>query len=360
MPERVLYQGRSFPMPSEGLSKDEATRFIFDGIRTETESTSDIVAWLDHCVKVFANEPYSGEIVVACQALVNLARESSIEGIEPGSEAPGVDELCQTCFECVAQGDIDAADTAIAEAVEKASEIAKRWKDEPQTTLCFNSPMEMTIYALIQDNNDPFSWEEPNIAHAFYMRGVLDYEMGKFDDAERYCLRSLEFNPVNAMALLEAAEAAKQLGHWEDVLRYAQAARKIAWKTYDVSQCHRTMSFALSEMGQYELACAHIVLAEDYYPTELGEREMVWLKHKGVDTASMSLDRALELVGEENMDRIVSEPVAYAADQLLQNIAKREPQGEDDPYLQIQQDILHEVMLWNRKTRNAYYGREDE
>lgn len=272
------------------------------------------------------------------------------EGIDtpvpaPRSKDVDLDELNAKIVSQFRSGDKVAAYENVAVALETANRIVATWMDEPYRIFTVRHPLEFAIIVNSGlPNSDNCQTREPNIAETLYLTGASYYELENFEKALEFLENSLVFNPVSARTWLEIAEAHKKMKQWDKVIEASQVALEYAWLMTEIAHAHRAIAFAFSEQGKFEEAAAHVVLALDYVPKERAALdELDWIAHQGYDITQMSLERAIEICGEEK-GVACSQLVVVSALSLL---------GSELLPFEAKEEIAYLMNSWSRELRSA-------
>ena len=267
-------------------------------------------------------------------------------------KAAYLDNLIETAVLKYQNGDIESAFQDIIEGVPLADEFAAEWKNQGIEALTVRHPIEIAI-AVNMVGPELYTVKIPNVAHAYYLAGSMLYETEHFDEALEMLMISLDYNPFSARTWLEIAETFKRVADWENVVNAAGNALECGWSIIEISHAHRALAFAYGEMGDYERSAAHLILSYDYTPEEpVIKSELLWLGQQGYDIAQMTLDKAIEICGEDS--GIAVTPVVAAAGMtlLLQD-------GITSP---LSQEMDAIISSWSREDRRSVVsgGLDDE
>ena len=163
----------------------------------------------------------------------------------------------------------------------------------------------------------------------------------------------LLYNPVSCGAWLEMCECYKQLGDVDAAEKSALKARELAWRLSDISKAHRSLAWVCGERGEFELAASHLVLAQDYEPTEMGKSELSWIATQGFDPELVTLESALDKVGCEGAGECPAVPEVAAA-----VLAAGLEYANADEEEEFGEDVILNLMLWDRTKRARFHAGE--
>lgn len=120
----------------------------------------------------------------------------------------------------------------------------------------FRNPLEEYIYIHLFNPATKFHKTPFNFSEMLRFNGYVLIELKKVDEAIEILKKAVKYNPVNAEAYFELAEAYKLKKNNDELLNTTRDIIEIATSTSILARCYTNLGFYCIEIGDYKSAVA--------------------------------------------------------------------------------------------------------
>lgn len=139
----------------------------------------------------------------------------------------------------------------------------------------------------------------------YYYYAFLLVEQNRFDEAEEYFKKGLEYNPVSLQLIFELMDLCKKRSDWKNMNKYVQDAFKYAYTPDAMARIYRDLGYYYTEIGKLDISAALYIYSLKYEQTQQAYNELEYLKHMG-QNIEITIDEAHQIVNDENIPLVAN------------------------------------------------------
>ncbi len=244
------------------------------------------LAFLREQMEAYKEHEYAKEIIRECgRMMYELLPESTKEELTAAMEKDdaGMGEQLERFEFLMYKKDFDAALEVIEPLVRKMDMLtaAGAFQDDNASEYyCFNELFEEIIHHERTQSEKTFRQCPIPFAKIYSYYGSLLIDLKRYEEAEEALEKALRWNPSSSDYLFELAETWKIRGDMERFLELTIRAFDNSFKSATVARCYRNLGYYFTEMKQWDMAVACIVLSFEFVPADKnGQSELYYIEH---------------------------------------------------------------------------------
>ena len=168
---------------------------------------------------------------------------------------------------------------------------------------CFDNIFEEIIYKEIFKPSKDVRKIPENYTKAYYIYGIILFELKKYNEARKILEKANEYNPVSTDVLFELSETYKVKQEWDGYLRINNDCLKYAYSSKALARCYRNYGFYFIEKTNYDMAAMLFFLSMNYdEDSKMAQSELLYISKKtGEMPHPTSIENTMKLLKIHNI-----------------------------------------------------------
>lgn len=202
--------------------------------------------------------------------------------------------------------------------------------------LDFANQLEFILYCNM-DKHFKISWTRNFLSDVYLLKGIVQYDNKKYNDAIFYCEKALRWNPVSIEIYSEILEACMKMKDFEKFQIFFDRAIKVAIRPIDLSILYKKLAYVWIDKGNDEIAYNLLLYSKLFFPRKEIDIEIAYLENKvGTKLKYFPDLGAIQYLREKNLeyerpDYIV--PTLINAIKLMTDVMKKDENLTKNTYL---------------------------
>ncbi len=168
----------------------------------------------------------------------------------------------------------------LAEKLDRLSEGGMFENDSVNEYYCFDELFQEVLQRELSGSEKAFRRASLPFAKVYTWYGIVLMDLRRYEDAGRVLEKAIRWNPTDSNILFEYAESFKARGDIEQFFKLSKDAFQVAFRPASVARCFRNMGYYFTEMKQWDLAVACIVLSMQYVQGDKNaQSELYYIEH---------------------------------------------------------------------------------